>query len=262
MSYAFVISNVVDMRAEPSNRSERVNQALFGETVRTKRQKDQFWLVEQTDGYTGWISERFLKKATMADFENLSSALVVAQKSRICDRQGETVDPFFIYYGTRLKGRKNRDGQFVARLPDGRNIYVNASAIQPIMGEKVVPASRILTEARRFLGVPYLWGGITPAGFDCSGFVRAVLGRFEIKLARDTKDQIEQGEPVDRNSIMSGDLVFFPGHVGIAIGRDKLIHASRGGGGVRINTLTPGAEDYRADLDKSYLAARRILRCT
>jgi len=64
---------------------------------------------------------------------------------------------------------------------------------------------------------------------------------------------------VNRQEIKAGDLVFFERHVAIALGRNKIVHSSVGGSGVRINTLTPGEDNYRADLDESYATTRRIL---
>ncbi len=261
MGYAFVTSNLIDMRREPTNRSERTNQLLFGEVVGTGQSRNGFYSVTQPDSYTGWVDQRFLAPAAKADFEAPASFMVAAPTIRLYDSDGRVVDPFFLYYGTRVIGKKKRDGRVFVSLPSGRNIYLKAPSVQPIMRETAIGPSRILAEARRFLGVPYLWGGISPAGFDCSGFIRAIFRRFGIELARDTKDQMVQGEPLERQSIKSGDLLFFPGHVGIAIGRNRLIHASRGGGGVRINSLIPGASDYRADLDNDFRAARRILKC-
>jgi cell wall-associated NlpC family hydrolase len=259
MGYASVTSNLIDMRREPAHQSERVNQLLFGEVVKTGRSHDGFISVTQSDGYTGWVDHRFLTHTNKAQFGVPSSFMVVALTARTYDAGGKPVDPFFLYYGTKLNGKGKGDGFVRASLPSGRYLLLKASALQPIKRKTATSPGRIITEARRFLGVPYLWGGISPAGFDCSGFVRAIFGRFGINLARDTKDQVAQGEPVERRSIKSGDLMFFPGHVGIAIGRGRLIHASRGGGGVRVNSLTPGADDYRGDLDHDFHTARRIM---
>jgi cell wall-associated NlpC family hydrolase len=122
-----------------------------------------------------------------------------------------------------------------------------------------VSAAGVIREARRFLGVPYLWGGISPAGFDCSGFVRAIFSRFGIRVPRDTRDQVKAGIKVDRVNVRPGDLLFFNRHVGIALRHNRMIHASLGGGGVGINSLRPGDDDYRKDLDDSFVTARRLL---
>jgi cell wall-associated NlpC family hydrolase len=77
-------------------------------------------------------------------------------------------------------------------------------------------------------------------------------------VPRDTRDQISVGQRVERERIKSGDLLFFRRHVGLAVGRTHIIHASRGGGGVRLEALVPGLPVYREDLDRDFAQARRI----
>ena len=117
----------------------------------------------------------------------------------------------------------------------------------------------IIAEAKKFIDIPYLWGGISYPGFDCSGFVRTILAQFGISVPRDTKDQIRLGEAIGRDQVKTGDLLFFKRHVGFAIGRDGIIHSSVGGNGVKVNSLTPGKEDYREDLDRDFYQARRVI---
>jgi cell wall-associated NlpC family hydrolase len=112
--------------------------------------------------------------------------------------------------------------------------------------------------AVRFLGVPYLWGGITPYGFDCSGLVKTVFGFHGITLPRDSADQRSAGFDVARSSLRPGDLLFFPGHVAIICGGKEFVHASASRGMVAIDSFDPGAPNYREDLDNEFEFARRI----
>jgi cell wall-associated NlpC family hydrolase len=123
----------------------------------------------------------------------------------------------------------------------------------------MVNGRKLATEAIKFLGVPYLWGGISPLGFDCSGLVQTICARFGIAVPRDTDKQIRIGKQVQDMETRVGDLLFFKRHVGFALGQKRIIHASLGGGGVRINSLVPGAPDYRSDLDREFQQARRIV---
>ncbi len=108
--------------------------------------------------------------------------------------------------------------------------------------------------AARYLGVPYLWGGATPAGFDCSGLVVWVYAQLGIALPHYTGALWGLGVPVPRDELQSGDLVFFDGldHVGIYIGAGQFIHAPHTGDVVRVSTMSSGS--YAA----SYVGARRI----
>ena len=116
----------------------------------------------------------------------------------------------------------------------------------------------IVSFSKQYLGVPYKWGGTTPKGFDCSGFITYVYREFGVNLPRTAEEQYEKGEKVAKDDLETGDLVFFAtykktaSHAGIYIGDNKFIHASSGRG-VMISDLD---ESYWR---KSYLGARRYL---
>ena len=98
---------------------------------------------------------------------------------------------------------------------------------------------RVVGYAKRFIGVPYVWGGTSPHGFDCSGFVRYVYAHFGVSLPHSSYAQFGDGRRVGRSSLHPGDLVFFDGlgHVGLYIGNGRFIHAPHTGTRVRIETL-------------------------
>ena len=115
--------------------------------------------------------------------------------------------------------------------------------------------TRVVTYARRFLGVPYSWGGSTPrTGFDCSGLVRFVYGHFGIRLPHSSWADLAHGRRISRGSLQPGDLVFFygAGHVGIYVGGGRFIDAPHTGARVRISTMGAysgyyGARRFSAD---------------
>lgn len=265
MRYAWVTTNLLDLWAKPRFESERCNQLFFCEALKVESEQKGFCRVRQADGYAGWAESRFLmpiSQATYKEYLANTNAIVTASTARLYDRRGkQTVSPHILYYGTRLRIKAGPAGFARVVLPDNGAVLVKTNNIRPI-NRKITSSltgSRLVAEAKRFLGVPYLWGGITVTGFDCSGLVRTVFSRFGIYMPRDTKDQISMGERVDRDCIKTGDLLFFRRHVGLAIGRTHLVHASRGGGGVRINALVPGLPDYREDLDRDFVQARRMI---
>jgi cell wall-associated NlpC family hydrolase len=100
---------------------------------------------------------------------------------------------------------------------------------------------RVVKYARRFVGVPYVWGGASPRpGFDCSGFVRYVWGHFGVSLPHSSYGDLSHGRAVLRKYLMPGDLVFFAGgsHVGIYIGGNRVIDAPHSGAVVHVTTMT------------------------
>jgi cell wall-associated NlpC family hydrolase len=98
---------------------------------------------------------------------------------------------------------------------------------------------RVVAYARRFLGVRYVYGGTTPHGFDCSGFVRYVYAHFGVTLPHSSYGQFADGRRVSRSSLRPGDLVFFDsvGHVGIYVGNGRFIHAPHTGTRVSVTSL-------------------------
>ncbi len=112
-------------------------------------------------------------------------------------------------------------------------------AAQPVVGVTTVGEVAV-ADALRLRGVPYVWGGTTPAGFDCSGFTRYVYAKLGINLAHSTYAQWDAGRHVPRNALLPGDLVFFDGigHVGIYIGGGRFIHAPHTGAVVSIDRLS------------------------
>lgn len=121
-------------------------------------------------------------------------------------------------------------------------------------------ADDIIAMAKGYIGVPYVWGGATPKGFDCSGLVQYVYGKHGIELPRVTYDQINVGASVQPNKLRPGDLVFFdtdrkrggPDHVGIYIGGGKFIHTPRPGESVKISSMS---ESYYMD---RWMGGRRV----
>jgi cell wall-associated NlpC family hydrolase len=108
--------------------------------------------------------------------------------------------------------------------------------------------------AMQYLGVPYVWGGASPSGFDCSGLVVYVYGQIGISLPHYTGSLWQVGSPVSRDQLQAGDLVFFSGlgHVGIYIGGGQMVHAPHTGDVVKISDISSGY--YAA----SYVGARRV----
>ncbi|HVS84997.1 MAG TPA: NlpC/P60 family protein [Gaiellaceae bacterium] len=114
-----------------------------------------------------------------------------------------------------------------------------------IDGASVAPPSQytgVVAIAMRYLGVPYKWGGSTPAGFDCSGFVMYVYAQVGVSLPHYTGAQWQLGVPVSRDQLEPGDLVFFDGigHVGLYIGNGLFIHAPQTGDVVKVSSLSDG----------------------
>ncbi|PWB75965.1 hypothetical protein C3F09_01510 [candidate division GN15 bacterium] len=264
MRFAFVATNLLDLWAEPRFNSERSSQLFFCELLTIHDEQQGYLLAKQADGYTGWVDKRHVVEIDESAYKAYSAgpkSVVKTPQSIILDAKRTKTPPHFLFYGTYVRAVRNSKEMVIVALPDGAKRTIKSSAITPVKSRTRdrVTGAMLVAEARRFLGVPYLWGGVSPAGFDCSGLVQTICRRFGLYVPRDTKDQLAAGTEVPRKQVKTGDLLFFKRHVGFAVDRDKIIHASVGGSGVRVNSLQPGLADYREDLDRDFNQARRLL---
>jgi cell wall-associated NlpC family hydrolase len=128
--------------------------------------------------------------------------------------------------------------------------------------DAAITGNKILDYASKFMGIPYLWGGTTPLGFDCSGFVQYVYKNFGIDLPRVTMDQVNVGTAVSINNLQKGDLIYFRtntaqpsqvSHVGMYTGDNKFMQAPKTGDIIRISELTGYYKD-------NFVIGRRMIR--
>jgi cell wall-associated NlpC family hydrolase len=156
-----------------------------------------------------------------------------------------------------LNKDKDNESKLLTKLQEQEKAYaLSNSSNTNASSQQVIPASNnpIINYAFTFLGTPYLWGGTTPQGFDCSGFIQYVYAHFGIKVDRTTYQQIKDGVEVPKGKIQPGDLLLFgtaedPHHIGMYIGNGMYIHAPHTGDVVKISSL-----NNRNDL----LTARRV----
>ncbi len=194
--------SVIPVRSEPKSQAEIVTQILFGETYIVLSKTPEWLKVKMDfDGYEGWISENQFSSDIVESDDLVSRPFVL-------DRN--TVLPM----GSEISG-KNESTE--------------------------VPKANVIKIAKSLLNSPYLWGGRTFMGIDCSGFVQVIHKVIGVSLPRDASQQVTIGEEVLFGNQKAGDLVFFVNekqrvnHVGMMINQREIIHAS---GGVRIDDLT------------------------
>jgi hypothetical protein len=266
---AVVTHNVTAMRAEPREKAEQTSQVLFGETVRILRDQDDFTEVNSPDGYKGWALRRHLSILETGErYPAVDRAAMVAPLFLPVFREpsGQSERITLLTLGTAVElGQGSAEAVYYPiNLPGGGIGYLEGGALivpryPPI--EKLGPNLAVV--ARGMIGVPYWWGGRTPFGLDCSGFVQRVYWLCGHTIPRDAYQQAASAlfAPVERGDLQPGDLVFFQGgdprgrgitHVGIALGENNFIHAS-GDLGVAITPLD--SPPYNAQ----YRFARTIL---
>ncbi len=263
MLHGIITVPITDLRAEPDAHSERRSQVLFGTPVVIDELGKKFSRISLTDAYSGWCRTQHIDHVAFALWEKYQAEpkyRVKAEAIVIKSSPTRMVYPFRLLFGTELVVTE-ADGKHYFELPAGAvHAPITMRQLAEPRHHEHSPATgkKIVALASRFMGAPYLWGGISPMGFDCSGLVQAVYGFYDIHLPRDSKDQRGEGFAVERDGLHPGDLLFFPGHVALSCGGREYIHASASRGIVAIDSFDPDHPNYREDLDHEFEFARRL----
>ena len=250
--------SIIPVRVEPSDRSEMVSQLLFGEHYQvTEVSPDEKWLKIRNafDQYEGWIDEKLHYPITPEYFEQINNSeykISTDLTSRILFKK----EVLHVVIGSVLPLLNNSLFEVQEQLAfngEAKSLY-NKLGVESL-----------LEIAKKYLNAPYLWGGKTPFGIDCSGFVQQVFKIAGYHLRRDARQQVLQGKEVSLEASKPGDLAFFTNkegninHVGILMDDNKIIHAS---GRVKIDSIDPQgiicAE--RKVYTHSYFKTKRVLR--
>lgn len=259
----WAVVNVSDafMREEARYGSECVSQTRFGTLVQVLERKGYWVRIQTPEPYEGWVNELALAPTReLGPEEQKASRLYGATLEPMTRKEAEKYLKAEKYICTENVPERNlqqgnmvtADGSPAPGMQPFRS-WAEAEAAEPD-GKK---AEDIVALAKTFLGCPYLWGGMSPGHFDCSGLTGFCYFMNGILLPRDASQQVKCGVEIPFEQMQAGDLVFFGdtsvGHVAICIGDHRIIHSSQL---VRINSLLPGEKDYYG---RNILHIRRIL---
>lgn len=223
------------MRSEPSHRSEMVSQLLFGEPFRLLEGNDEWCrIVLLHDGYQGWATRVSLLLSSEPPHPTLLQSHRVSSPTAMALQQGAVV-PITLPMGALLASYDEELRTFL--LGDRGYTLLSGEVQYPIY----TTPQAIIATAKGCLHTPYLWGGRTVMGTDCSGFVQLCFALHGISLLRDAMQQAEQGVAIaSLDEAETGDIALFANdngaitHVGILLHPSAIIHAS---GRVRIDTI-------------------------
>ncbi|SDB33079.1 SH3 domain-containing protein [Flavobacteriaceae bacterium MAR_2010_188] len=226
MQYGICNLSIVPLRVEPSDSTELVSQILYGETFKVLELRKKWSKIRLTDdGYEGWVDNKQYQEISKSEYKDLKDQPSILSSDLIEFVKDEKSNQLLtIPIGSRLNGL-----QILNHSYDGGKI------------ENILPKENLIDTAFIFLNSPYLWGGKTPFGIDCSGFTQLVYKLNGYKLLRDASLQSTQGIALSFiEESEAGDLAFFDDsegkiiHVGIIMPDNYIIHAH---GKVRIDRL-------------------------
>jgi cell wall-associated NlpC family hydrolase len=233
LPHAVVLQPVANMYAQPSEDSSVVSQAIYGANVELVQQQDGWAKVRTADEYTGWVPMRqLLAGKTYGTGGRVGEVRSLFAHLYREDDVTKHAPLLTVPFETRLAILEEQGRWAKAQLPDGRTAWVQTGDLAFDRQPMTIP--EMLAFSKRFLGLPYTWGGTSSYGYDCSGFTQMLERQRGVLMPRDAGPQAEWSgnQPVARAELQPGDLLYFGGsekhitHTGMYLGDGKFINAT------------------------------------
>jgi len=256
MKFGVCLLSVIPVRSEPSDKAEITTQLQFGELVVINENRSNWIKIRNIyDNYEGWVDQKQISEIAENEFHLLNQGPVQYTKDLVEVVHSESGQLIPVLFGSAMRNVKDSKFQM-------NKMHFSYGGQLSLPGENP-KINAIMEDAMLFLHAPYLWGGKTPFGIDCSGLTQSVFKVNGIELLRDAAQQATQGETISLiDEAEAGDLVFFDNeegkivHVGLLIEKNKIIHAS---GKVRIDSIDHQGI-YNEDMQKYTHILRLIKR--
>lgn len=279
-SLGVVSISVANIRSEPRHSAELATQATMGMPLRILKKQGEWHLVQTPDKYISWMQGSFQPMDTTA-FEAWKNADKLIYTNiygfayqDAAFREGTVSD---LVAGNVMKLLRETSSAYEVQFPDGRKAFVKKAEAAPFSGwlaKAEATENTLVNTAFQLLGVPYLWGGTSTKGMDCSGFTKTIYFMNGFLLPRDASQQVHAGTLIDEaknfENLQPGDLLFFGrpatdstrervSHVGMWIGNKEFIHAPGLEAHVRVSSIDQDAENYDAFNVNRYLRTKRMI---
>lgn len=283
-TWGLVTISVANLRYTPANSAELASQALLGTPVKVLQEEEGWYLVQTPDNYIAWTQVAGISRIPKAELDRWKGSerlIYVADNGLITDRPESGSRPVSdIVMGSIVE---SAGGEMVPKafagiiLPDGRKGFVRRSDCRPFSEwcATVAPdTAAVVRTALNLMGRPYLWGGTSIKGLDCSGFTKTIYLTCGLILSRDASQQVLQGTEIPAESVwrklLPGDLLFFGNkataekaeratHVGMYIGNSEFIQSSVSYASVSVNSLDSTRSGFKPYYRNNFLHVRRII---
>jgi len=276
--YGITSLSVANFRNSPSHSAEMDTQTLMGMPTRILEKRGSWWRGMTPEGYISW-SNVGIQPMTKEEYDawNKADKIIVTTHYTLFREQPSATAGVVIdgVWGNVAKAAGEQGGYYKVILPNGKTAFVPKADTQNFstwLKTRNPSAANIIATAKQFLGFPYLWGGTSIKGLDCSGFVKTSFFLNGVIILRDASQQVQAGEEVDLsdlNNLQPADLLYFGSkatetskeritHVGMYIGNGQFIHSASSPASVVINSLIPGAPDYSTTAESLIRSKRYI----
>jgi cell wall-associated NlpC family hydrolase len=267
--------SVANLRKQPKHSAEMVDQLILGTPIRLLNKQDNWYLIQTPYRYIAWLDSA----AFISLNQQEGDAWRNSPRQRFEKNYGviytqpnaESLPLSDIVMGSVVKKLAPAGRWTRVALPDGREGFLPAVSLHDYaeaFDQRRPRRENLVALAYRLSGVPYLWGGNSAKGFDCSGFTQTVFKMNDRLLPRDANQQVKTGMEIvpdeKFSNVLPGDLLFFGQedritHVGISLGGAQFIHANGISGDVHVNSLNPAEANYSASRKSTFKHVRRIL---
>ena len=280
LKYAIARNSVINIRSKPKHSAELGTQGLLGMPLKILDKKGDFYRVQTPDNYISWVDKGGITRMNKEDFDTWNHRKKVIFTKNFgyvyakMDENSQIISD--ITLGGVLKYIAFHKDFIEVKYPDERKGFIKrneATLFESWLTNLEVTQNNIENVAKKMDGFPYLWGGTSSKGIDCSGFTKMVYLMNGFIIPRDASQQVNAGKTVDSNldfnDLEKGDLLFFGTkatkekkqrvvHVGIWLGNDKMefIHAS---GNVHLSSMDKNHAKYDEFNKNRYLGSRRYL---
>ncbi len=276
--YGVVNLSVANIRSTPAHSAELAIQALLGTPVKIYKKAPGFYLIQTPDNYIAWVDEdgiTRMNKPRLDEWLNYEKVIYTKEYGFSYSQSNEFSSRVSDLTAGNILINLGVEGNFYkVKYPDGRIAFVemdNCENFITWLNKNNPIEADIVSTAESFMGIPYLWGGTSAKGMDCSGFTKTVYFLNGIVLPRDASQQVNTGILVDTENgfekLRAGDLLFFGSqkndstkeritHVSIYIGNYQYIHAA---GRVKINSFDKNAANFNEYRLDHFIRAKRIL---
>ena len=274
--FGIVGISVANLRDEPKHSAQLVTQATLGTPVKVLKKEDSWYFIQVPDGYLAWVDAGGVDLKTQVELDEWKASeklIFTEQYGKSFSEARENSTPVSDLVLGNILELKTENGNFYEVVyPDGRTAFIptksSAKYADWIKTEK--PAEKLISTAQNLMGLPYLWGGTSAKGVDCSGYTKTVYFMNGYIIPRDASQQVREGILIDStknfSNLEKGDLLFFgrPAtdstservvHVGMWIGNNEFIHSS---GDVHISSMDSLAENFDEYNLNRYLRTKRI----